>query len=176
MIRSTVRVLKSLLEEQTVNDEVFSTLLTEVERILNDRPLLRHEGNVDELDPLTPSKLLLLRSNSTLPPGVFISEDRYNRRWRQAQLLTNTFWKRWVREYLPTLQERQKWQSVKRSLKTGDLVLMVDEKIPRGQWPLAVVQEIYPDSRGIVRHVMVRKADGLLKRDVRKLCLLEAAE
>ena len=176
MIRSTRRVLKSLLEEQTVNDEVFSTLLTEVERILNDRPLLRHEGNVDELDPLTPSKLLLLRSNSTLPPGVFISEDRYNRRWRQAQLLTNTFWKRWVREYLPTLQERQKWQSVKRSLKTGDLVLMVDEKIPRGQWPLAVVQEIYPDSRGIVRHVMVRKADGLLKRDVRKLCLWEAAE
>ena len=74
------------------------------------------------------------------------------------------------------MQERQKWQSVKRSLKTGDLVLMVDEKIPRGQWPLAVVQEIYPDSRGIVRHVMVRKADGLLKRDVRKLCLWEAAE
>lgn len=176
MIKSTRRILRALLKEQSVDDETLETLLVEVERILNDRPLLKHEGQLDDLDPLTPSKLLLLRSNSSLPPGVFVAADQYSKRWRQAQLLASTFWKRWVREYLPTLQERQKWQSVRRNLKVGDLVLMVDERFPRGQWPMALVHEVYPDEFGVVRHVTVRKADGMLKRDVRKLCLLEGAE
>jgi hypothetical protein len=55
------------------------TLLVEVERILNDRPLVRGEGQLDDLDLLTPSKLLLLRSNSCLPLGVFVGADRFGR-------------------------------------------------------------------------------------------------
>ena len=177
MIRSIRRILGALLQEQTVDDEALLTFFTEVERILNDRPLLRHDSQVDDLDPLTPSKLLLLKSNSCLPTGVFVNTDRYHKRWRQAQLLADTFWKRWVREYLPTLQVRQKWQLPKRNLKSGDVVLMVDDDKPRGQWPMAVVQETYPDKRGAVRQALVRKSGGSsIKRDVRKLCLLEAAE
>ena len=172
MIRSTRRILRALLKDQSVDDETLQTFMIEAERILNDSPLLKHEGQPDELDPLTPSKLLLLRSNSSLPPGVFVSADRYTKRWRQAQLLASTFWKRWVREYLPTLQERQKWQKPRRNLNVGDLVLMVDERYRRGQWPMAVVDQTFPDEYGVVRHLMVRKKDGALNRDVRKLWVL----
>lgn len=175
MIRSIRKILGSLMHEQSVDGEALLTFLVEVERILNDRPLLRGESQVDDLDPLTPSKLLLLKSNSCLPPGVFINTDRYSKRWRQAQLLANTFWKRWIGEYLPTLQERQKWQKPQRNLKKGDLVLLVDNRCSRGEWPMAIIVDDFPDDHGVVRQVMVRTRTNSLRRDVRKLCLLEEA-
>ena len=175
LIRSVRRILAALTNEQAIDDETLLTLLVEVERILNDRPLCRGEGQIDDLDPLTPSKLLLLRANSCLPPGVFLGADRYSRRWRQAQLLTNSFWKRWLAEYLPNLQQRQRWHKPRRNLEIKDLVLLADKGSPRGQWPLAVVEDVFPDHQGVVRQVMVKTKNGSLKRDVRKLCLVEKA-
>ena len=163
------------MTEQTVDDETLLTFVVEVERILNDRPLVRGEGQVDDLDPLTPSELLLLRTNSCLPPGVFVGAERFTRRWRQAQVLANSFWKRWVSEYLPTLQQRQKWRQEERNVQINDLVLLVDSSCSRGQWPMAIVEEVFPDEKGIVRRVVVRTRIGRFKRDVRKLCMLEEA-
>ena len=148
-------------------------MLVEVERILNDRPLVRGEGQLDDLDPLTSSKLLLLRSNSCLPLGVFVGADRFGRRWRQAQVLANSFWKRWISEYLPTLQLRQKWRKQARNVQVKDLVLLVDSGCPRGQWPMAIVEEVFPDEHGTVRQVIIRTRSGKFRRDVRKLCMLE---
>ena len=62
-----------------------------------------------DLEPLTPNHLLLLKPNGLLPPGVFDKRDLYFRKqWRQVQYLANVFWSRWIKEYLPTLQHRQK--------------------------------------------------------------------
>jgi hypothetical protein len=109
VIRSIRRILAALTTEQTLDDETLVTLLVEVERILNDRQLVRGEGQFDDLEPLTPSKLLLVRSKSCLPLGVFVGADRFGRRRRQAQVFAYSFWKRCISEYLPTLQLRQKW-------------------------------------------------------------------
>ena len=43
----------------------------------------------------------------------------------------------------------------------GDLVLVVDEKVPRGHWPMGVIEEVYPDSNGHVRNVRVRTASSV---------------
>ncbi|CAB4022447.1 Hypothetical predicted protein [Paramuricea clavata] len=117
----------------------------------------------------------LLKRNHPLPLGVVINVDKYNRRWRQAQELANAFWKRWLRDYLPLLQERQKWTAEKRNLQVNDLVLVVDERVTRGQWPMGLVEEIYPDKYGVVRQVLVRASNGKLRRDTRKLCSLKGA-
>ena len=104
MIRSVRKILAALLKEQRINDETLSTLLCEVEKILNDRPLTLLSEHPDDPEPLTPNKLLLLKSNSCLPLDVFKDQDRYSKRWRQAQCLANAFWKRWMKDYLPGLQ------------------------------------------------------------------------
>ena len=49
--------------------------------------------------------------------------------------MANLFWKRWIREYLPLLQERQKRLKRKRNIRIGDVVLIVDPKAPRSSWP-----------------------------------------
>ena len=146
-----------------------------MERILNDRPLTRQNSDPNNLEPLTPNKLLLLRSNSSFPPGVFVGADKYSKCWRRAQCLANAFWRRWAREYLPTLQERQKWQKPRRNLQVQDLVLVVNNNVPRGQWPMALVEGVHQDRDGTVRQVTVRTATTRLRRDVRKLCLLEGS-
>ena len=79
---------------------------------------------------------------------------------------------RWTKEYLPTLQERQKWLRQHPNFRVGDLVLIAGKNTPRGQWPKALVEQVLPNSEGFVRRVVVRTADGVYHRDVRKLSLL----
>ena len=79
MIRSVRKILSALLREQLVNDEKLSTLLCEVERILNDRPLTSLSDHPDDPEPLTLSKLLLLRSNPCFPQDAFKSHDKYSK-------------------------------------------------------------------------------------------------
>ena len=115
-----------LTREQTLTDDGLVTLFAEVESVLNGRPLTRCSTDPRDLTCLTPNHLLLLKDQQSLPPGIFSDHDNYVRhRWRQIQYLSNLFWKRWVREYLALLQERQKWLYPKRSVQVDDLVLIV---------------------------------------------------
>ena len=139
----------------------------------NDRPITVVSNDVSDPEPLTPNHLLQLKGKPLLPPGVFAKDDCYaKRRWRQVQYLADLFWKRWVKEYLPLMQERQKWNMVKRNLKPGDLVLIMDETSPRNSWPKGRITEVISDSRGHVRRVKLRTGSKRLERPITKLCLL----
>ncbi|XP_030844258.1 uncharacterized protein LOC105444708 [Strongylocentrotus purpuratus] len=174
IIRSVRKILTSL-PQQTLTDEALLTLFTEVEAILNGRPLTHLSMDSRDDEPLTPNHLLLLRKNPSLPPGIFVKEDCHLRRhWRQVQYLAGQFWTRWVKEYLPLLQQRQKWTRPNRNFEVDDLVLVVNESTPRGQWPIGRVLTTYPDKRGLVRQVEVRVGPRYYKRPISKLCLLEA--
>lgn len=108
-IRTVRKVLTALMKEQILDDEGLTTLMCEVESIVNSRPITKSSDDPTDYEALTPSHLLLLRSGPNLPPGSFSKEDKYSRRrWRQVQYLSDIFWRRWIREYLPQLQERQK--------------------------------------------------------------------
>ena len=107
LICSTKTALKAILGEGVVDEEVLVTPLTEVESILNSRPLCPFSDDPNGCEPLSPNHLLLQRQIKTLPPGVFVKEDVYwCKKWKQTQILANHFWKRWLKEYVPALQER----------------------------------------------------------------------
>ena len=143
MIRSVRQILKAILKEQIVTDEVILTVMAEVMNILNSRPLTRNSDSPLDDEPITPNHLLHLRPTTALPPGLFNKEDLNSKRaWRQAQYLAGLFWRRWTKEYLPTLFERKKWTVPRRNMKVGDLVLLADETFPRGQWPLGLITEV----------------------------------
>ena len=177
LIRIIKKVLRSVLKEQTLDEEGLQTALCEVEAILNDRPLTPMSDDPGDLEALTPNHLLQLKCKPSLPPGIFKKEDLYcRRRWRQVQYIADLFWRRWAKEYLPLLQERQKWNRPRRSLSPGDLVLIVDETAPRNSWLMGRILQTMPDSKGLVRQVRVKTKYSILDRPVTKLCLLlEAA-
>jgi len=132
LICSTRTALKAMLGESLVGEEVLATVLTEVKATLKSRPLCAvSDDPKDVLQPLTPNHLLLQRTVSALPPGTFVKEDMLLRKkWRQTQILADYFWRRWLREYVPALQERQKWHRPRRNAQVGDLLLVVDQDLP----------------------------------------------
>ena len=176
IIRMIRKILCSVLRQQTLDDEGFHTVLCEAEAMLNDRPITRLSEDPTDLEALTPNHLLLMKGKPILPPGLFDRTDLFaRRRWKQVQYISNLFWKRWIHEYLPLLQERQKWTKEKRSFVHGDVVMVVDSTAPRGSWVLGRVLETFPDKKGLVRVVRLQTKTNVIERPITKICLLSAA-
>jgi hypothetical protein len=156
-IRTIRKILVALVKQQILDDESLMTLMCQVEATVNSRPITAVSNAVNDPEPLTPNHLLLLRSGSTMPPGIFVKEDLYHRRrWKQVQYLADVFWQRWTKEYLPSLQARSKWLKPDRNLCIGDIVLLVEQHTPRSLWPIGRVTETYPGNDGLVRSVQVK--------------------
>ena len=86
--------------------------------------------------------------------------------------MANFFWERWLKEYIPTLQQRGKRRRVLPNIKPGALVLLVNN-IPREHWNLGRVLETYQGPDGLVRTVKVQTKDAVYVRPIKTLCLLE---
>ena len=154
------------------------TKVDEVEAIVNDRSLTSLSDCPDDLQPLSPAQLLTQKTTVVMPPPcVFQKDNIYMRqRWRHVQYLANLFWTRWKREYLTTLQERQKWCNTKRVVQVGDIVLVKDENAPRSRWIMGRVVVTDEDKRGLVRSVTIKTPVSDLRRPIHKLVLLLAKE
>ena len=89
-----------------------------------------------------------------------MAEDLYLRkRWRRVQYLTEQFWSRWRKEYLANITSRQRWKSARRNVKTGDIVILKEESIPRNEWRLGRVLDVYKDEDGLVQKATVQIGD-----------------
>ena len=155
-----------------VRDEVLP-VMAEVESIINCRPLIPITIDSNNDEPLTPNHLLLLRSNISVLSGLFDKKDCYVRQsWKQAQYLADQFWRRWIREYLPNINYRQKWYQAERNLQLNDLVLLTDDTIPRSKWTMGRIVDTFPDKHERVRSVAVKITNSVLMRQIAKLCLV----
>lgn len=178
IIRMVGKILNTVLRQQCLDEEGLHTVLCEVEAILNDRPVTKLSYDPNDLEPLPPNHILLMKGKPVLPPELFEKRDMYIKiRWRQSQYLADLFWKRWTQEYLPLLQERQKWNTERRNFVPGDVVVIVDSTAPRGSWILGRILETFNDKKGLVRSVRLQTKTSVLERPVTKICLLcEATE
>ena len=125
---------------------------------------------------LTPNHLLMLGHNSPFPWGDFGEADAYRRHWRCNQHLIAQFWRRWIKEYLPLLQQRPKWLSVKPNLDFGSLVLIIDENVQCGVWSLGLVTEANVGRDRLVRSARLRTKSTTLVQPISKLVFLEGSQ
>ena len=141
-------------------------MLAEIESIVNNRPITAVSDDPADFAALTPNHFLLQRATQ-LPPGVFVSEDKFSRRrWRKVQFLVDHYWKRWIREYLPAIQRRPKWVKSQRHVRPGNLVLMAEGNVVRNRWPLGCVVEVFTGRDGGVRSARIKTADGVFHRPI----------
>jgi len=174
MIKAAKRALRAILGEAIVTDEELLTAVTEVEALLNSRPLLYCSSDPKDEPVLTPNHFLIGQAGGQLAPPV-AEEVSFNlkNRWRYVQDLARKVWVRWQKEYLSILQSKSKWFREKTDLAVGDVVLMVEPNNLKGHWPLAVVEEVFPGPDGRVRTVEVYALGKRWRRPVVRLCLLE---
>jgi len=178
MIRSVHKVLASIVKEQVLSDEVLLTVMCEAEATVNSCPMTPVSDDPQDMNPLTPNHLLLLRDSSSVSIREFTARDTYRRRWRQAQYLADTFWRRSLREYLPALQYRHrcKRQEPRRNFKIDDVVILIDDSLPRNCWSLGRVVEMFPERDGLVRSLRIKTSTSEHTRPISKICLLEARD
>ena len=179
MIGLAIRILDSMslqLKDKLIH-EVLVTFLAEVAAIINARPLVPMTADPDDLFILTPAALLTEKVNNVpAPAGEFEDSDLYKHQWRQVQHLSNTFWDRWRKQFLPTLQACNKWQSSHPSMEPGSVVLLKNSQAPRNEWPLGLLTQTFPSKDGTICRVEVKaiKQGGttLFLRPVMEIVLL----
>ena len=101
---------------------------------------------------LTPNHFILGCHHPHYPPEV---EEAFcgltRRRYRQSQFIVNQYWRRWMREYVPNLIDRKKWNQATPSLRIGNRVLIMDENTRRGQWLSETVTKLFPGDDGRIK-------------------------
>ena len=168
------------LKLQDSNVERFRTLLSVAAGIINRRPITRVSVDPEDMEPLTPGHFLFPagiaapRLSGDALPTTPIDGSSMRRGVDSLRPLVDGLWKRWLQEYIPSLQQRTKWLVEQKPLEIGSLVLVVDDIQPRERWPLAVVTAAPLSEDGLQRRVFLRLANGQrLERDIRKVVLLE---
>ena len=159
MIGIARKILDSMflqLGTSKLTHEALSTLMAEVVAIINARPLVPVSTDPDEPFLLTPATLLTQKvSPSSAPVGDWV-KDLHKHQWRQVQHLAQTFWDKWKKQYLSSLQPRRKWQDPQPNLLPGSIVLLKDDQQKRDVWPLGLITQVFPSKDGRVRKVEVK--------------------
>ncbi|XP_063603426.1 uncharacterized protein LOC134779294 [Penaeus indicus] len=185
LIKSVKRSICVSIGDSILTFGELQTALFCIANLMNERPIGLKPGFSLELGSyLCPNDLLLGRSSCHCPIGLYEIDGDHKRRLRFIQDIINSFWKKWQRDYFPSMLIRQKWHTAKRNVKVGDVVLVQDSNIVRGTWKLAQVIRADPGRDGIVREVDLRykiikdgkgyygEADKIMCRSVHRLVML----
>ena len=166
-VHSVKSALRTTFGAQMVTEEVLRTVLIEIEGILNSKPLGYVSSDIADVDPVTPNLLIMGRHDAALPLVSYPDSDLHSkRRWRHAQILSDHFWKHYIKSYLPSLQTRHKWLQDKPDLQLNSIVMIVDSQLPRALWPVGKVTRLLPSKDGHIRTAAVTVKDKSYVRPV----------
>lgn len=153
--------------------EELSTVLVQIEAVLNSRPLCPLSDDVSDLSVLTPGHFLIGEAPTTIPePSLSALPTTRLSRWQLLRQRVEHFWKRWSSECLQRYQAITKWHHPNNVIQEGSMVLLTDERYPPAKWPLARVVKLHKGTDGLTRVVTLRTTTSELKRPIAKLCVL----
>lgn len=112
LVGLTKRALQKTIGAQSLTQKQLSTVLTEVEAVINSRPLVYVDDDINSSIALTLSHFLSLHSNHVVPglteeidtefdaTGITSASQQLLKIWKHGQKLLNQFWIIWRQEYL----------------------------------------------------------------------------
>jgi hypothetical protein len=119
-IKQTKKALRVTVGEQVLTWNEMSTVFSEVECLVNSRPLGYPSNDANDIQPLTPNHFILGRATAEVPQGPFREVKNCRKRFEYVQALVQQFWNWYHREYLQSLMRRAKWKTKKRQFKIQD--------------------------------------------------------
>ncbi|KAF0306140.1 hypothetical protein FJT64_022280 [Amphibalanus amphitrite] len=152
------------------------THLAAIQDIVNGRPITYVNSQLEEIEPLTPNKILKVHSNPRL--RLICEDDRDDPLWtstpddvhrqmnntlQEQQRLQDKYTKMWYSDYLLSLREtsrdvfQSEWID---KISVGDIVLIDTRDRPRVYWQMGRVLQLIHSNDGRVRQVILKTAKG----------------
>lgn len=165
-VKSVKFHLRRTMDSTPFSFEEWTTILCQIEAVLNSRPLIPLSDDVNDLQALTPGHFLIGEPLIAIPePNLeelkMNSSDRYQLMQRKVQ----EFWRRWSSEYLSTLQQRTKWKSSVDNLRCGQIVTVKDDDLPPTKWLMGRILDVFPGKDSHVRVAKIQMANATLTPD-----------
>lgn len=173
-VRCAKAHLRKVIGDITLTYEELSTVLSQVESCLNSRPISILSNEANDPLPLTPGHFLIGE------PMFNVCHENYADcnltsidRWKLVQKMVDNFWIRWSKEYLVCLSQRYKWNSKLAEPSVNDICIVREDNLPPTKWLLGRIVAKHPGPDNVTRVVTIRCKNGLLKRPLSKLCVLD---
>lgn len=179
LVKSTKRLIYRVFKNCHQDYQGFQTMLTQVEMVINNRPLAVIK-EADDYVPITPAQLCIGRRMDLLPdpPKPNSKTPLITKLFAERQALLKRFWQRWQAQYLLDLQVTRKWQTDKGvEVKKGDLLLMHEENLKKNSFVFGAVLEVHRSrADGKVRSCLLQTKTGKVTRPINKLSFFESFE
>ena len=161
-VERKIQHVKSSMEKHLDNERLsviqWETVGDQTANCVNDTPLaLRHvTQDLDQIDLLTPNRLMLGRNNDRSPSGpLYVTSDPDKIITRNADIVSAWF-EYWLISYVPKLIDRPKWFSSDRDMKNGDVVLFLrKEREYAGNHQYGVIKKVEVGRDKKIRSVVV---------------------
>ncbi|GFS72765.1 integrase catalytic domain-containing protein [Trichonephila clavipes] len=173
IVRMPKELLRRVLGKSIVNYEHLLTIVCDCESIINAWPLTYIHEDPNELLPLSPAMFIHGNSNCETPDLDQADRSSLVKRTKYLQKLREDLRQRFRNEYLALLVHRGTRRND--SLEVGDIVLIGHDNVPRIDWPLGVILEVYPDKDGVSRVARIITFHGERIRPFQRLYPLEVS-
>ena len=78
-----------------------------------------------------------------------------NKRLKYVQKIIRNVWRRWIKEWIPSIGKQNKWTKQYQNIDVGQVVLVLWPDLPRMKWPLGKIVDAIQGKDGLVRVVKV---------------------
>ncbi|XP_052757236.1 uncharacterized protein LOC128202123 [Galleria mellonella] len=165
--------IRRVVGNSNLTFEEFTTVLTQIEAILNSRPMYPLSSDPNDFLPLTPSHFLIGRPLTALPCKDLTSTATHRlMRYDRIEQMRQHFWQRWSKEYVSELQTRTKWKVQQPDIGQDTLVLIKEDNLPPLKWRMGRILRTFPGKDGVSRVAEIRTATGIIQRATSKICPL----
>jgi hypothetical protein len=172
LVKNVKTALRITFRGMRFRQEELEVILYEIESAINCRPLTYVSSSLDDPEVITPEHFL----HPTCEPGsmdpAIVNDQKLRGLLLQRQKHLTTFWNRFQREYLASLQTWRHQCGDFRPPVPGQIVL-VTGPTPRGQWPLAKILDLIPGSDGVPRAAWIRLRGITTRRLINQLIPLD---
>ena len=170
MIKTVKEYFAKVIGRYTPSHSEFVTVLSDVQKVLNNRPLT-YRSQENEVDIITPNHILVGRPVPSLlfgdlnvdPEWEYYDEDYSSVlsktiEWRDS--VFRDFKDKWLKEYLLSLREKDRASYCPpRVWKVGEVALFKLPNKAKAYWPLVRILQTFPDDDQVIRTVKTLNPD-----------------
>ena len=134
---------------------------------------------LENLDLLTPNRLLLGRNNNRCPTAPLVLTTDVRKIVQTNEEIFKTWFRSWLVSYVPTLVPQPKWFQTNRNISVGDVVLFSkSDKEFENVYQYGIVKVTHVSKDGLIRSVDVEyqnsneKTKRVTTRGVRELIVV----